>query len=140
MSENHPVAHPLPDGVYNNFTYACNTCAGTVTVISSTRQPHTCAGTERDELREILADNNTVRATVDAILAAGYRKPQQVTTVDELMALPVGSVVRLVDRGYVYVRQYGDSAFNDDDWISPMHYVFDFDWLPATVLHVGGAE
>jgi hypothetical protein len=31
--------------------------------------------------------------TADAILAAGYRKPRTVSTVEELDALPVGSVV-----------------------------------------------
>ena len=41
--KNHPVAHPLPTGVYDNFTYKCNACDGTITVIRSTRQAHECA-------------------------------------------------------------------------------------------------
>lgn len=47
MSENttHPVQHPLPEGVYDNFTYPCNMCGGTISVISSTRQLHTCHAT-----------------------------------------------------------------------------------------------
>lgn len=35
--------------------------------------------------------------TADAILAAGYTRPRQVTTVEELDALPVGSVLILRD-------------------------------------------
>lgn len=31
--------------------------------------------------------------TADALLAAGYRKPQHVTTIEELDALPIGSVI-----------------------------------------------
>jgi len=71
----------------------------------------------------------------DAILAAGYRRPRTVTTVEEMQALPMGSVIRLNDRGYVYARHYNDSVFPEDDWVSPLHHVFDEDWLPATVLH-----
>ena len=91
---------------------------------------------ERDELARIIASNHT-SAAVDAILAAGYRKPRQVTTVEEMQALPMGSVIRLDDRGYVYARHYSDSVFPEDDWVSPLHHVFDEDWLPATVLHEG---
>ncbi|AYN57468.1 hypothetical protein HOU47_gp62 [Arthrobacter phage Constance] len=62
---------------------------------------------ERQERREELGriiwttshrDEGTISATganilADAILAAGYRKPHQITTADELLALPEESVV-----------------------------------------------
>lgn len=37
-----PVQHPLPEGVYDSFTYSCIICGGTVTVVESTRLPHEC--------------------------------------------------------------------------------------------------
>lgn len=52
---NHPVQHPLPAGVHDTFTYACNNCGGTVHVISSTRQPHTCSSTS-GVLAEVAAE------------------------------------------------------------------------------------
>lgn len=48
--------------------------------------------TQRDELARLISSRHTMGA-VDAILAAGYRKPRTITTVEELDALPVGSVV-----------------------------------------------
>jgi hypothetical protein len=38
----HPVRRPLPEGVYDNFTYTCK-CGATVTVVASTAEPHPCA-------------------------------------------------------------------------------------------------
>jgi hypothetical protein len=79
------------------------------------------------------------RAT-DAILAAGYRKPQQVTTVEELDALEVGTVVR----GKWLAEKWAEDE--DEVWYVAGKAMF---WtnedltlrggLPATVLHVGGA-
>lgn len=145
MSENHTVTHPLPEGVYDNFTYACNTCGGTVTVISSTRQPHTCPSTERDELANVIFEQDMcqhrgdARDVAAAILAAGYRKPQQVTTVQELDALPVESVVRS-DMGNVYVKDY-DLEDPSAIWWVIAGAVSEFQSsriaLPATVLHRG---
>lgn len=104
---------------------------------------------ERDDLERIIAERYhaprpepTVldSAIAGAILAAGYRKPRQVTTIEELDALPVGSVILMLDRGYVYERTGDESTFPEDDWASPLHYVMDEDFLPATVLHVGGGD
>lgn len=81
----------------------------------------------RDELRGTLsnticnASNYTKRAqphllgsdmsvvldkTADAILAAGYRKPRTITTVEELDALPVGSVVLHSGRAFQHYPAY----------------------------------
>lgn len=60
---------------------------------------------EREELADIIQDAGEYipgshgedyvnpRKAADAILAAGYAKPRQITTVEELDALAVGSVV-----------------------------------------------
>ena len=42
----------------------------------------------------VTLDANAAHAIADAIITAGYRKPRPVTTVEELDALPVGSIVR----------------------------------------------
>jgi peptidoglycan/xylan/chitin deacetylase (PgdA/CDA1 family) len=55
MSEIHPVEHPLPAGVYDTFTYACNDCGGTISVLSSTRRPHTCAAPAGSESADVRA-------------------------------------------------------------------------------------
>lgn len=77
------------------------------------------------------------REIADAILAAGYRKPQQVTTVQELDALPVGSVVR-TDRAGVYEK----GCFPDEPdfpyWLvtgMSREFASLVLSLPATVLH-----
>ena len=38
--------------------------------------------------------NNVLAGTADALIDAGYSKPRTITTVEELDALPVGSLVR----------------------------------------------
>lgn len=45
------------------------------------------------------------REIADAILAAGYRRPRQVTTMEELDALPRGVVVREDRHGLIWERQ-----------------------------------
>lgn len=77
---------------------------------------------------------------------AGYRKPQQVTTVEELEALPPGSAI-LTARGYVYLgckteRHGAYKTLWQDDAAGRMSskWFAESDSLPVTVLHVGGAE
>lgn len=50
---------------------------------------------ERDELADVLeaTDGLDYAAVADLILKSGYRKPRTITTVEEIDALPVGSVV-----------------------------------------------
>lgn len=60
MSENttaRPLQYPLPEGVYDNFTYQCK-CGTTVTVGGSVARPHTCAttGASTDALAEVSAE------------------------------------------------------------------------------------
>lgn len=47
---------------------------------------------QRRELGRLIL-GRTATSAVEAILAAGYRKPQQITTADELLNLTEGSVV-----------------------------------------------
>lgn len=111
--------------------------------------------TERDELIGILHQTATadrvrnthlshvpvveakVHETADAIMAAGYRKPRQVTTAFALEGMPKGTLI-LAANGEVW-RKYTHKWDNLDetgDLIYPPHHIS----LPATVLHVGGAE
>ena len=62
----------------------------------------------RDELARVILENDEAGTMggftlADVILAAGYRKPRTVTTVEELDALPVRSVVR-TERAGVYEK------------------------------------
>lgn len=111
--------------------------------------------TERDELAKVILDTlNPLMAleldeptdddnlVADAILAAGYRKPQQVTTVEELDALRIAGTA--IEWGG---KLYGAELAVPGDrpcWFGPGRATAttvtpsaDF---PATVLHVGGAE
>lgn len=102
--------------------------------------------TECDELAELLYDvdaddwrHHSANETADAILAAGYRKPRTVTTVEELDALPVGAVVVdayaakcvLVDadRDHLSWRRVTTAVHGGEHRHKP--------YLPATVLHEG---
>lgn len=76
---------------------------------------------------------------VDALMAFGWRPaPRVVSTVAELDALPVGTVVRFDDgdvwrtagKGYVQIPA------NDPDWVAGAEHRK----YPATVLWVGGTE
>lgn len=113
---------------------------------------------EADELFQLILGRTTLKA-VERILAAGYRKPQQVTTYDQLDALPDDSLVMATGK---YLNGQGDFT---DCWMRPLpdhvtggtgarlwevlvyldggvHNMTRNDCisLPATVLHVGGAE
>lgn len=94
---------------------------------------------ERDELVDLLENaiddavyfaeappsltGTVARYSADAVLAAGYVKPRQVTTVEELDALPVGKVVILRDSKHeAHPAQKGEHGwrlpFVDDFWTS----------------------
>ena len=77
----------------------------------------------------------------DAILAAGYRKPRTVTTVEELDALPVGSVV-LDDSGLSLHRNEftGWCASNGAKNISNEMFEQEMEAFPMTVLHEGNTN
>lgn len=116
--------------------------------------------TERDELAEVvkaarwkyvsMVDEDgrpdggmfeqSSEEVADEILAAGYRKPQQVTTVEELEALPAWSIVRV--NGICFQRSRLDYCC----WAA-MTGLESYSSAalaqrpgPFTVLHVGGAE
>lgn len=98
--------------------------------------------TERDELAEVVCEalekgpgiyDTSWRedcAMADIILAAGYRKPRTVTTVEELAALPNAAVIRDRARDVAEKRgglwcQYETSDMTDKQMAK---------FLPATVL------
>ena len=97
---------------------------------------------ERDELTDIISSNRNEYAdnTASRILAAGYRKPRTITTVDELDALP-DAVLILTEQG-----GYWESIKRMDrkNWwhepgstnVSPSEDLT----LPATVLHEGATK
>ena len=69
--------------------------------------------TERHELGRLIL-GRTVTTAVEAILAAGYRKPRTITTVEELDALPYESViVDAYDTPYVCERHKLDGTCNE---------------------------
>lgn len=82
--------------------------------------------------------------TADALLAAGYRKPQQITTVEELDALPEGTVIR--DASGVVRDRFNEPETGAALWLRPgakgwlLSRNFGDKHFPATVLHIGGAE
>jgi hypothetical protein len=78
--------------------------------------------------------------TADAILAAGYRRPRQVAAIEELGNLPHGSVIRS-SRHQFWVAHKEDDGRGDQSWSAAGTGATPnlSDWLPATVLHVGGA-
>lgn len=114
----------------------------------------------RDELAKVIFASNRSNTQIDlqddrrlkgsqlawagyaaaAILAAGYRKPQQVTTEADLEALPARSVI-LLDDGNA-IQKDGHYWFEASSYDMPMTalYIWENDFLPATVLHVGGAS
>ncbi|AEV51963.1 hypothetical protein [Prescottella equi] len=75
------------------------------------------------------------RHQADAILAAGYSRPRVVETIEELAALPEGSVVMWDDYGNQAVAILGDEDYiehtSNDYWNSRMDCI----GLPATVIH-----
>ncbi|QOH55238.1 hypothetical protein [Rhodococcus rhodochrous] len=77
-----------------------------------------------------------------AITTAGYTRRRLITTIDELLELPVGTVIRTGDMGQIY--ELGDEKrAKGRDGIAPghdmSHWVDGFD-LPATVLYIPEEE
>ena len=78
--------------------------------------------------------------TADAIRAAGYSKPQEVTTLEELGNLPHGSVIRSSHHQY-WVAHKEDDGCTDQSWAAAGTGRTPnlAEWLPATILHEGQA-
>ncbi|MDF9748677.1 hypothetical protein [Arthrobacter sp. ES3-54] len=78
-----------------------------------------------------------VYAMADAILAAGYSKPHTITTVEELDALPEGSIVR-TESYSLYVKD--EIRVGPTSWWVTTNEQFDFPsidiTLPATALYI----
>jgi hypothetical protein len=79
----------------------------------------------------------------DAILAAGYRKPEVVTSAEELKALPVGSIIDAENGGPAQIRNYYGSSqryieyvYSDDDRAHSEDHFAEF-MGKATVLYRG---
>jgi hypothetical protein len=97
---------------------------------------------DRDELFQLILGRTTTKA-VERILAAGYRKPRTVTTVEELDALPVGSVIRTGGYGGQYAPRIAEKNGKTEDlsyWQVAGPDDIDvtsdeLDDLPATVLY-----
>ena len=114
-----------------------------------TMSPERAERAERDDLATVIEtayDLNPGMASfellADAILVAGYRKPRQVTTVEELDALPVDSVVMESEQDTFIIRTMRGvfHRFPDGWYVVAGHGARTNIELPATVLHVGGAE
>ena len=97
--------------------------------------------TLRDQLAQIIYDTlnwqygdfNMPDDAAEAILDAGWRPPARVvTTVEELDGLPVGSIVRDVERAAL------DEKWDDDTW-AEAGYEYTFSsrsiHLPAAVIY-----
>jgi hypothetical protein len=106
---------------------------------------------ERDDLAEVIGEALGAEAGIhdtswhedcaiaDNILDAGYRKPRTITTVEELDALPFGSVV--LDRSGLSLHKSeftGWRASNGAKDIS--EEMLEQEAFPASVLHEGRAS
>ena len=87
----------------------------------------------RDELAKIIASSHT-NAAVDSILAAGYRKPRVVTTLEELKTVYEGAILKDAEgemwgidgpTGRLFLVGDGNYDLYDD---AELH-------LPATVVY-----
>ena len=107
-------------------------------------------GSERDELAGLIRagaedaastiDPGTAKKLADELVAAGYRKPRALVTVEELDALPEGAVV-LSEQGGVWERQEVSpgsllwvEASPGRGYPQPSGEIA----LPATVIHCPG--
>lgn len=106
--------------------------------------------THRDQLAELIDDDITRQVQVhglyisegpyqgeiaDAILKAGWRPPARViTTVAELDALPIGSVI-LLEYGVVAQAVGGEEDINATGWMGIGH---DLQWTSAQVVEHAG--
>ena len=77
-----------------------------------------------------------VDATMEVILAAGYRKPRIITTAEELDALPVGSVI--LDQVGLSLHRNAFTGWCSSNGAKeiPMDMLMQ-EALPATVLYEG---
>ena len=105
--------------------------------------------TQRDELAAEIADvylsnmgagplagKVTQFDLAEAILAAGYRKPRTITSVEELHGLPLGSVI--IDSDPSVLQMLEKSAIGGAEWAQPNEeriYSSGHVTLPATVLY-----
>ena len=98
--------------------------------------------TQRDELAEVIRGIDGPATlggleVADAILAAGYRKPRTLTTVEELDALPATTIIR-ASNGEVFQRDT-DGPYYDGphDWQSFEGTFWNGETFvfPATVLY-----
>jgi len=69
----------------------------------------------RDELCNMIQgglNNGVADYIADALISQGWRKPEQITTIEQLDALPVGSIVRGTHkkRGGVSIKEDGESS------------------------------
>lgn len=79
--------------------------------------------------------NSSIGTTevVEIVLAAGYRKPRLVATLDELAGLPVDSVI-LTHKGGVFTKHF-DHFREQDNWEARGAGSVWPEDLPATVLY-----
>jgi hypothetical protein len=90
-----------------------------------------------DELFQLILGRTTTKA-VERILAAGYSKPRTITTVDELDALPNGSVVlSQVYRHYLNGMDISFQRWEDGLWHRGARSTDTHpdNFLPVTVIH-----
>lgn len=96
-----------------------------------------------DMHRELPSAGDFCGDVESAVLAAGYRKPRTVTTVEELDALPVGSVVLSlayhsdVNGMAIVFQRWHDGLWHRGARSGDTH---PDNFLPATVLHEGNAD
>jgi hypothetical protein len=86
-----------------------------------------------ESLSDCLEYRDRCVKAAESATAAGYRKPRTVTTVEELDALPVGAVVRVVHRDERFVLEK-----LSDGWYRPgvrIDYKPNKYWIGATVLY-----
>lgn len=100
---------------------------------------------DRDELFGIIygiTDNPNwaVSEVHTAILAAGYRKPRTIATLEELKAMEDPAMILMDYCGHPY--QWGEGMGGDEGWMAPhdptpitSHHLWRF--IPLTVLHEG---
>ena len=109
--------------------------------------------TEREELAAIIHDAEygvtrepretwppRIHQAADAVLAAGYRKPRTIATVEELDALPDGSFIITEQGGYWQADKRGHGEIW---WLEPGNPISgrsDDLTLPAMVLHTPEAN
>ncbi len=92
-------------------------------------------------------EKSEAKVVAEALIAAGYRKPRIITTLDELYALPSGTVIR---DSYPMVLELGryvaghelawHATFPESGYGQDFGYDNDQIDLPATVLYVPTEE